>query len=668
MSVRATPAFALLASLFLAPILATDPADAAGGDVVWVFQGIEDVLCADEIQDQNADGVRDVIVETYDAGASGDHLYCLSGDTPGANSVTIWKTKPPGGPSSSGGYGDECLQTAPDLNDDGIQDVLLGTAWGGRTAYGIDGTDGSVIWDFDTYVDRPPGVPESGWIFTITSVPDVDGDGGADAFFGVGSDNNRVYHVNGRDGTVLWSWYVGDAVFSSTPLDDVSGDGKPDAALGVGDFAEAVWVFRGGSTLTPVEWSQPMPGSVLSLARVEDISGDGTNDVVAGTWASQVFAFDGANGDTIWVANLPQPGYVMKIAVLKDVNDDGAEDLAIGSWDDRVFVLSGMDGAELWSFPTGGDVWTVGTVDDVSGDGVNDVVAGSFDKYVYVLDGTDGSEVWRYNTGHRVYYVTGLNDLTGDGIPDVFAGTQMLSGNGGLGILLEGGPTATPVGDLARAEAADGADGVSLRLSHAFGAQHCFVERSAGRPNDGAARSSFRAEVAAAYAEGSLRTADALQARRQDPGIRWSRVSTAMTPVTSGGAETLDRSAEPGRTYTYRFALVRDGAVVGYSGEATVTRGAVEVAVPRITARPNPLQGSGVEVEFRVPAPQRVRLHVHDAAGRRVGTLLDGPVDGEGSVTWTARDASGDRLPAGVYFLRLEGEGFASASKVTVLR
>lgn len=667
----ARPRLVAVPPLFLLPLLSAlllpRTAPAAGGDLVWSFQGIEDVNCADEIEDQNSDGVPDVIVETYDAGAVGDHLYCLSGGAAGPAAVAIWHTHPVGGLSSGGGYGDECVQTSSDLNGDGVQDVLLGTAWGGRSAYGIDGTDGSQIWIFDTYSYRPPDPPESGWVYTITSVPDVNGDTHPDAFFGCGSFNDRVYHVSGLNGAVLYSQPVGDATYASAALDDVNGDGLGDAAIGVGDNADAVWCLRGGTGGAPELWMQPMPGTVMTVARIADLSGDGINDIVAGAWASRVIAFDGATGDTIWVAVLPGSNYVMKVASLDDVNADGRQDVAVGSWDDRAFVLSGMDGTQLWSFPTGGDVWTVARLADVTGDGLNDVVAGSFDGFVYALDGTDGSEVWHYNTGNRLYYVKGTSDLTGNGVPDVFAGTQMLSGSGGRGYLLEGGDSATPVGMPLWAEAEEGAAGIALRLANAFDAPACFVERADGRPNAAPALHTFRQEVMAAYEEGLLTASQAVQARQQDPGIRWSRLSAAVVPVSGGRAVYLDRTAEAGRTYTYRFALVNQGVVIGYSRSITVTRGKAEVAVPRIVARPNPLAGAALEVSFRVPAPQHVRLEAYDAAGRRVATLLDGPADGDVSVDWSARDVSGARLSAGVYFLRLEGEGFVSSGKVTIL-
>lgn len=335
---------AALACLFAVAI--PTQALAAGGDLVWVFQGIEDVNCADEIMDQNSDGVRDIVLETFDSGATGDNLVCLSGGASGPTAVVIWSTQPPGGPSSSGGYGDECVKVCPDLNGDLIEDVLLGTAWGGRTAYGIDGTDGSVIWDFDTYVDEPPTPPESGWIYTICSIPDIDMDTFPDVFFGCGSYNDHVYHMSGRDGAHLWSLNLGDAIFATAPLNDVNFDGKADVAVGVGDDAPAVWCMRGGATTVPTIWHKVMPSVVWTIGRIADISGDGINDVAVGTLFSSNFVYylDGADGTILDSFNYGTP--VDSIAAIPDVVGDDSWEVAVGGRNGLLTVYSGGTGVD----------------------------------------------------------------------------------------------------------------------------------------------------------------------------------------------------------------------------------------------------------------------------------------------------------------------------------
>lgn len=84
-------------------------------------------------------------------------------------------------------------------------------------------------------------------------------------------------------------------------------------------------------------------------------------------------------------------------------------------------------------------------------------------------------------------------------------------------------------------------------------------------------------------------------------------------------------------------------------------------------AEPNPLRGPS-RVAFTVPAASRARLAVYGTDGRLVRTLLDGHVSaGRHAVTWSADDDRGARVPAGLYFARLEWNGQTLARKLAVV-
>ena len=190
----------LLALLALVALAFPPLALAAPGDVMWVFQGIEDINAMVEVPDVDQDGVSEIAVETYDAGAgTGNQLYLLSGGSSGTAAV-IWAVRPPGGVSGGGGDGDDCLNGAPDLNGDGFPDLVRGTAWGGRTAYGINARTGAVLWSFDTYVRTPPNPATSGWVYTVHPIPDLNADQVSDVIFGCGSDNTAPTRWTGGPG------------------------------------------------------------------------------------------------------------------------------------------------------------------------------------------------------------------------------------------------------------------------------------------------------------------------------------------------------------------------------------------------------------------------------------------------------------------------------------
>ncbi len=108
---------------------------------------------------------------------------------------------------------------------------------------------------------------------------------------------------------------------------------------------------------------------------------------------------------------------------------------------------------------------------------------------------------------------------------------------------------------------------------------------------------------------------------------------------------------------------------------AEITQGASGVAegvgVPPTAARivsvsPNPFDAA-TRIRFTLPAGGPVSLSVFDPGGRRVAVITDRPDPaGESNVVWDGRDAAGERLAPGVYFVELRGRGFAASRKILV--
>jgi photosystem II stability/assembly factor-like uncharacterized protein len=79
--------------------------------------------------------------------------------------------------------------------------------------------------------------------------------------------------------------------------------------------------------------------------------------------------------------------------------------------------------------------------------------------------------------------------------------------------------------------------------------------------------------------------------------------------------------------------------------------------------RPNPFARS-IEIDFTLGRRAHVRLVICDMLGRRVGSLVDGPLGpGSHSATWDAR-----AYPSGVYLARLEAGGSRQHRRVVLLR
>jgi plastocyanin len=83
---------------------------------------------------------------------------------------------------------------------------------------------------------------------------------------------------------------------------------------------------------------------------------------------------------------------------------------------------------------------------------------------------------------------------------------------------------------------------------------------------------------------------------------------------------------------------------------------------------PNPTH-AGVQCRIALSTPGHARLTVVDAQGRLVASVLDGTLPvGEITVSWDGRGAHGQRVSAGIYFMRLELPDFRDTRRVTLER
>lgn len=93
-------------------------------------------------------------------------------------------------------------------------------------------------------------------------------------------------------------------------------------------------------------------------------------------------------------------------------------------------------------------------------------------------------------------------------------------------------------------------------------------------------------------------------------------------------------------------------------------RGRLDLAVS-----PNPAF-SRVAANFSLPhAVRNADLAIFDASGRRVKTLLSGPLAaGPQVVTWTGHDEVGRAAPSGIFFVRLNADEYSVVKKVLLIR
>ena len=85
-------------------------------------------------------------------------------------------------------------------------------------------------------------------------------------------------------------------------------------------------------------------------------------------------------------------------------------------------------------------------------------------------------------------------------------------------------------------------------------------------------------------------------------------------------------------------------------------------------ARPNPFNPR-TTISFSLPAPGHASLAVYDITGRKVRTLVSGPMSaGAHSVTWDGRDDAGKPAASGVYISRIAAGERVAAGKMVLLK
>jgi hypothetical protein len=146
---------------------------------------------------------------------------------------------------------------------------------------------------------------------------------------------------------------------------------------------------------------------------------------------------------------------------------------------------------------------------------------------------------------------------------------------------------------------------------------------------------------------------------RQAAGEAWRDVAE----VTSDAANLVrfeDASLEPGH-YRYRLRF-RSAGQETYAGDVEVWVPDVAFALSGVT--PNPSDGRLVAM-FSLPSAATANFELVDISGRRVWSRrLDHPTPG----TQRLDLARGERLPSGMYWLRLSQAGRSATAKAVVLR
>lgn len=110
---------------------------------------------------------------------------------------------------------------------------------------------------------------------------------------------------------------------------------------------------------------------------------------------------------------------------------------------------------------------------------------------------------------------------------------------------------------------------------------------------------------------------------------------------------------------------------IGLRGTVGTTAAPVAAASPAAfalrPAQPNPFRAA-THISLELPAAGKVRVRIHDAAGRLVRSFPEAVLEaGIHALTWDGRDGTGRHASPGVYFLTLDGPASSSSQRLVLV-
>jgi hypothetical protein len=457
----------------------------------WALAPATDGARVDVCRDRACTNIETAFVASGEKGAPsaaltpGVHFWRLRGTSSGTTGTQVspvWeftvgaRTAPV----------DTSWGTSPDVDGDGLSDVVVGTVNSGSTAdyYVYPGSAGGVSLA-PTIIHGPvTGFATFGLSqVNVAAAGDTNGDGYADIVTAVFGDNSNDYTgaitvmLGGPGGlttpgivltTEYATFFSNRGAINATAAGDVNGDGYADIVATPMYYSNAFAVFfgaSGGPSSVSLTVEVPLANTfVQQVAPAGDVNGDGFGDILVyasnstptGTRAYLYLGGPHGLSNPITFAGSSTFGCA------GDVNGDGLADVVSAA---GVFygAPAGLATNPIYLARPASAVnqyfgASVATAGDTNGDGFADIVVGApyagsgspGAAYVYLgsAEGPSATPVPLAGGSSFGQMVSGAGDLDGDGYSDVLVGTPGPFGSmaGGVSVFLgsAGGPSPTP--------------------------------------------------------------------------------------------------------------------------------------------------------------------------------------------------------------------------------
>jgi len=502
---------------------------------------------------------------------------------------------------------------AGDFDGDGSMEIAAFDLGGAVYVWHGDGTelrDGDSNPATDGIFFRAGSI-SNGWHNSTPAFADMDGDGLPELI--VCANKDSIYCLN-SDGSYVSGWPVSlvdaDAKVPSSPVvGDIDGDGEMEV-IAINDKNRVLALNHDGTQMSG-SWPKfiDTQDDFIASPALADLTGDGRLEIVipdrdGNCW---IYRYDGTVLPN-WPQNFDNGGSGMTESspVIADINNDKSLDVILGCEDGWLNAWD-IDGNRILGFPIRLKGYIRGTpvVKDLDLDGDVELIAASWDYNVYVWD-LEATCYYSYDPWPS-FHGNGHNN-----------GWYHYS-------------NVTAAGDI------------------------MFSYRLAGNST-----------VMTRWLIGSSEASWDLF--RKEEGGDYRILAGGLVADQSRLILYEDRSAGEGLTYYYKLQS-HDNAEIVLETEG------INIPVTRAGLYqnyPNPFNPS-TSIEFTVPGSDASRsnvlLAVYDVRGALVKMLVNRPVAaGRHTVKWQGRNQSGSLVASGVYFARLQVDGFRDTRKMILLR
>lgn len=231
----------------------------------------------------------------------------------------------------------------------------------------VVGAPGSLLWAFQT---------NDGVISSPTM--------GVDGTIYIGSDDGKVYALDGKIGAKKWDYQTGGRVRSTPAV-------GPDGTVYVGSYDTKMYALN--KTTGAKLWEFATGGEILSSPALGPSGtlyfGSGYRDVGGQkAYDGKIYAIDARTGVEIWRYQVQstRPAVWGSAAIAEEGT------IYIGASDNSVYALHGKTGARVWQDQFGGDVWAPALLG-------NGFLCAGGGTHFRALNTVTGAMKWDYDTG-----------------------------------------------------------------------------------------------------------------------------------------------------------------------------------------------------------------------------------------------------------------------------